>query len=149
MVYHLEKNACIGVGIDIVDIDRFSDWHSKTESELARIFSAEEIVYCLASKEKSAERFAVRFAAREAFFKAFHSSYYTIYGEPAPHAFMQLCKQISIQKFPSGVPLCHVDWQALKPIPDKLLLHAEPSVQLSLSHSRTLATALVAITTGK
>lgn len=56
------------IGIDIEEVKRFSKL-IKDKSFLKRVFSKEEIDYCL-SKKKSAQHFAVRFAAKEAVWKA-------------------------------------------------------------------------------
>ena len=53
-----------GIGVDSVEIERFALWLDYSKKRLSRIFSLEEIEYCLQQKNKSAERFAVRFAAR-------------------------------------------------------------------------------------
>lgn len=59
----------IGVGIDIIEIDRIkknmSYWQDKF---LKRIFTTKEILYCQKKKFKE-QHFAVRFAAKEALFK--------------------------------------------------------------------------------
>ena len=88
--------AVHGLGIDIVEINRFKDWYTKPKKELERIFSGEEIDYCLENKEKSAERFAARFAAREAFFKAFQSAHYAYYEQAAKNSFVSICFIISL-----------------------------------------------------
>jgi holo-[acyl-carrier protein] synthase len=56
------------IGIDIEEVKRFSKL-IKSKSFLKRVFSKEEIDYCL-SKKQSAQHFAVRFAAKEAVWKA-------------------------------------------------------------------------------
>ena len=48
----------LGVGIDAVEIARFADWHTKSDKQLRRIFSEEEMAYCLSVPAKTAERFA-------------------------------------------------------------------------------------------
>ena len=55
----------IALGIDSVDIERFSDWYTMPD-RYKRIFSDTEIAYCLSVPAKSAERFATRFAASRA-----------------------------------------------------------------------------------
>ena len=83
----------LGIGVDSIEVHRFKEWHTFSRKKLSRIFSEQEIDYCLQQPNKSAERFAVRFAAREAFFKAFSAgfSHVTI-------PFLTLCKQVSIEK---------------------------------------------------
>lgn len=72
------QNRALGIGIDSVDIERFTEWHTYPRQSLSRIFSDQEIDYCLECPTKSAERFAARFAAREAFLKALHQAMPTI-----------------------------------------------------------------------
>ncbi len=54
------------IGIDIEDISRFKD---KPEAFYNRLFTENEINYCL-SKRNPAPHFAARFCAKEAVFKA-------------------------------------------------------------------------------
>lgn len=59
-----------GIGIDIEEIKRFQKRpHSKYRSLYAKIFSKNEIAYCLKSPHPAAS-FAARFAAKEACVKA-------------------------------------------------------------------------------
>ncbi len=60
----------IGVGVDIVDVDRVRravERHG--ERFLRRVYSSEEVKYCRESRH-SDQRFATRFAAKEAVLKA-------------------------------------------------------------------------------
>jgi holo-[acyl-carrier protein] synthase len=122
----------LGIGIDIIEIERFAQWHTYSQKKLQRIFSPVEIVYCLADKNKSAQRFAVRFAAREALYKALTP----ILGE-RHLPFLTLCSHATVQKIDS------------RPI---ITLSRESgidtsffTIHLSLSHSRTQAMAFVVI----
>jgi holo-[acyl-carrier protein] synthase len=120
-----------GIGIDTVEIDRFALWHTYSVKKLQRIFSSEEIEYCLQDHKKSAERFAARFAAREALYKAL--SFFN--SEMIP--FLTLCSHITIKKIDQRPILeldsrCGIDLTQFK-------------IHLSLSHSRMHATALVLI----
>src|SRR5437660_10642865 len=83
----------LGIGVDTVDIQRFALWNSYSRKKLLRIFSPQEIDYCLSNQQKSAERFAARFAAREALYKALSYAY--------PHKkipFLTLCRCTIITK---------------------------------------------------
>ncbi len=125
----------LGIGIDSVEINRFIQWHTYNQKKLSRIFSEQEIEYCLRNTKKSAERFAVRFAAREAFYKAITSldPTHTI-------AFLYLCKQISVEK-KHQVPSIVINWNVLSHyIPSKFL---PLDSFLSLTHTKTIATAYV------
>jgi len=63
----LEK---IGIGIDIIDIQRFQEKpYEKNLKFYKKIFSESEINYCL-QKKNSAETFASKFAIKEAVIKS-------------------------------------------------------------------------------
>ncbi|MEO6987527.1 MAG: holo-ACP synthase [Aquihabitans sp.] len=59
----------IGIGVDLVDVDRMRTVLSRTPSLVARLFTTGEQAYALAAVDPT-ERFAVRFAAKEAVMKA-------------------------------------------------------------------------------
>ncbi len=59
----------IGIGIDIIDVERVQKLAEKNPRFLERIFTHKEIDYCLQKKNK-AQHLAARFAVKEAFFKA-------------------------------------------------------------------------------
>lgn len=119
----------LGIGVDSVEVHRFSQWHTFSRKKLSRIFSEQEIDYCLQQLNKSAERFAVRFAAREAFFKAFSAAFPEV-----SIPFLTVCKIVSIKK-QVGRPVLLADWLST----DGLSFH------LSLTHANTIATAFVII----
>jgi holo-[acyl-carrier protein] synthase len=122
----------LGIGVDSIEIERFSLWHTYSQKKLLRIFSQDEINYCLSNHKKSAERFAVRFAVREALYKALSYAY-----PDKKIPFLTFCSRITITK-KDELPyiLIHddlgIDTNFLK-------------IHCSLSHSRNFATAFVAI----
>lgn len=59
----------VGVGIDLVDVDRFRASLERTPSMIERMFTPGERDYALLANDPT-ERFAVRFAAKEAVMKA-------------------------------------------------------------------------------
>jgi holo-[acyl-carrier protein] synthase len=60
----------IGIGTDIVDIDRIAELVNQGDNKfLQRVFTEKESQYCQ-SKKRSAQHFAARFAAKEAILKA-------------------------------------------------------------------------------
>ena len=59
----------IGVGIDMIEVDRVTEKITKDQGFREKIFSVNEILFC-ESKLKSGENYAARFAAKEAFLKA-------------------------------------------------------------------------------
>ena len=120
-----------GIGVDTVEIERFVLWHTYSEKKLRRIFSQEEIDYCLQQPDKSAERFAARFAAREALYKALS---YLYPDKTIP--FLTLCAHTTIIKRDARPHII---------IRDGIIDTHSLVIHLSLSHSRTLATAFVVI----
>jgi holo-[acyl-carrier protein] synthase len=59
----------IGIGVDLVEIDRFRIALERTPGLVDRLFTEEEKEYSLRKRDPT-ERFAVRFAAKEAVLKA-------------------------------------------------------------------------------
>lgn len=116
----------LGIGIDSIEIARFAHWHTYSKKKLLRIFSDQEIDYCLSVPAKSAERFAARFAAREAFFKA-----YSLWQPNHKIPFLIFCKVAKIVK-DNGIPSIVLNPQL-----------GSCKIFVSLSHSQTVATAFV------
>jgi holo-[acyl-carrier protein] synthase len=58
-----------GIGVDIVEVERIKELIKKEGNFLKRVFSEDELKYCLGKKNQY-ERLAVRFAAKEAGWKA-------------------------------------------------------------------------------
>lgn len=124
----------IGIGIDTVEVNRFCNWHTYSRKNLSRIFTHDEIEYCLRSN--SAQRFAVRFAAREAFFKALSSAYpqHTI-------PFFSVCRYSMIEK-KEGRPVFVFNWNCISELIGN---NNVPRVHVSFTHTAQQATALVII----
>lgn len=62
-------NAVLGVGIDLVDVDRFRRSLLRTPSMRERMFTEGERAYAETANDPT-ERYAARFAAKEAVMKA-------------------------------------------------------------------------------
>lgn len=124
----------LGIGIDSVEIKRFATWSSYSSNMLRRIFSEQEIAYCLQNPTKTAERFAVRFAAREAFYKAL-----SIYQPKHTVPFLTLCHLVTIEKNKNNSPSLVVDW---KQIASFYPINPAQSL-LSFTHTQQVATAFV------
>jgi holo-[acyl-carrier protein] synthase len=122
----------IGLGIDTIEIERFALWHTYSIKKLRRIFSDEEIIYCLQEQKKSAQRFAVRFAAREALYKALSYAY-----PDKKIPFLTLCTHTVIKKIDER-PVLALDNKC--GIDSSLFM-----MHLSLSHSRMQAVACIII----
>jgi len=122
----------LGIGVDTIETERFALWHTYSQKKLSRIFSPQEIEYCLQQPNKSAERFAARFAAREALFKALSYAQ-----QNHLLSFLTLCSRISIAK---------VDSRPYIVINGDIGIDLSGIVfHLSLSHSCTHATAFIVI----
>jgi len=127
----------LGIGIDAVDISRFTDFHEKPKDQLARLFSPAEIDYCLKTPGKSAEHFAARFAAKEAFLKALSNAY-----PEKNFALLTICKYAQVNHHANSAPYLGIDWASLKEIPTNT---ANIRLHLSLTHTTNTATAFVVI----
>lgn len=121
----------VAIGIDMIDIKRFNEWNKYSLRALTRIYTQNEIEYCLSVPAKMAERFAARFAAKEALYKAVCQ----LYGATSC-SFAHLVKNSAVVRT-SGAPLLKVEWEALG-LPDAQAL-------LSLSHTHFSAVAQVMI----
>lgn len=120
----------IGMGIDIVDVDRIRRSLDKWGGRWAeKIFTREEIEVCRRSPDP-AQSYAARFAAKEAFFKA-------LPGAPSATS-LQLIEVISD---PAGRPAITVSG-AMK---DALDLTGADRSHLSMTHTPNVAAAVVAI----
>ncbi len=118
----------VSIGIDSVEINRFSKWHSYDEKKLLRVFSLDEIAYAKSVQAKSAERFAVRFAVKEAFFKATSG----LSENPLP--LLKLFKHVELTGAHQK-PLLTVNWKTLSLPTLKVLVSA--------THTSKIATAFV------
>jgi holo-[acyl-carrier protein] synthase len=121
----------VGLGIDAVDIERFTGWSSKNHTQLERVYTRHELQYCLSVPEKAAERFAVRFAAKEALYKALSP----LLQETIPLLTLFTLSEVSLDR---GIPTLRLQW-------DKIGL-PEQAILLSLTHTKTTALAVVILT---
>ena len=62
----------VGIGVDVVDLDRFASIMERRPHFVGRVFTDDERAYCDRGKGSSArcQRYAARFAAKEAVMKA-------------------------------------------------------------------------------
>ena len=126
------KQNIIGVGIDSVEIERFKYWHTYSKKSLLRIFSPDEIEYCMSVPIKSAERFAARFAVREAFLKALRQAM-----PETSFPLLKICASIKICSHLNLAPKVFVDWNQLCLTDKKFNTH------VSWTHTKTAATAII------
>jgi holo-[acyl-carrier protein] synthase len=116
----------IGVGVDLVDIDRFRGVLARRPAMAQRLFTEAELGYALAARD-AVPRMAVRFAAKEAVMKALGVGL----GAFGWH-------DVEVVREPSGAPGLRVGGAAAT-------LAAERGVgrwHLTLSHSSLVAVAV-------
>jgi holo-[acyl-carrier protein] synthase len=120
----------LGLGTDLIEtrrvqesIDRFG------ERFLERIFTAGEIAYCQRKRKNAAESFAARFAAKEAGAKAL--------GTGISRGVSW--KEFEVRREASGRPTLHLSGRAAE-VAEAM---GVKRIQLSLTHSRDLALAVV------
>jgi holo-[acyl-carrier protein] synthase len=117
----------LGVGIDIVEIDRIKNTLEKWNTRfLEKVFTENEINYCN-SKANPAQHFAARFAAKEAFYKAL----------PKNKDYTVSWKEIEVISMKNGNPVISFTEKSK----ELELIHAH----LSLSHSLNSAVAVVVL----
>lgn len=126
----------LGTGIDLVSVERFSSWASIPMLQLKKIFSEEEINYCLKVPRLSAQRFAVRFAVREAFFKAL-----SVWQKTVRHPLLKVCKSVKLVHSENQAPVIHINWTMLGVEKN----HGSLVVHCSLTHTADSALAMVII----
>ena len=60
----------VGIGIDMIEVDRVAEKIAMSEGFRDKIFSKEETAHCESKGKHKAKHYAARFAAKEAFLKA-------------------------------------------------------------------------------
>ena len=112
----------LGVGVDIIEVERIKTIAEKNPRFLKRVFTETEIAYCSKMKNKH-QHLAARFAAKEAFFKAL--------GRKISWT------DVGIKNLPSGKPVLEIQSKSRYPF-DK--------ADVSISHLRDYAVTTVILT---
>ncbi len=121
----------LGLGTDLIETGRVEESIKRFgERFLERIFSPEEIAYCM-RKKNAAESFAARFAAKEAGAKAL--------GTGISRGVMW--KEFEVKREASGKPSLHLSGRAA----ELAGAMGVKKIQLSLTHSREFALAVVVV----
>jgi holo-[acyl-carrier protein] synthase len=119
----------VGTGIDIIEIGRIAGSIERYGDRfLMRIFTPQEIAYCM-RKKSSAESFAARFAAKEAGAKALGTGI----------QWGVTWREIEVQRQPGQRPTLHFTGRA-RDFADRL---GVKHTSLSLTHNATVAMASV------
>jgi holo-[acyl-carrier protein] synthase len=120
----------LGLGTDLMETRRVQESIDRYgERFLERIFTPEEIAYCMRKRKNAAESFAARFAAKEAGAKAL--------GTGISRGVSW--KEFEVRREASGRPTLHLSGRAAE-LAEAMGIKR---VQLSLTHSRELALAVV------
>jgi holo-[acyl-carrier protein] synthase len=110
----------IGIGIDIIEIDRIRESVEKFGDHfLNKIYTQKELDYCLKKKYKY-QHLAARFAAKEAVYKALAT------GWDAEVSW----QHIEISNEPNGMPIVTLQGKLKK------FLSEHKELKISMSHSR-------------
>jgi len=119
----------IGMGTDLIETRRVQESMDRFgERFLERIFTAGEIAYCM-RKKNAAESFAARFAAKEAGAKALGTGI----------SRGVTWKELEVRREANGRPTLHLSGRAA----ELAGAMGVRRMQLSLTHSRELAMAVV------
>ena len=124
-----------GIGIDIIEINRFSKIFKKNRSFKFRVFSKLEIKFCENKKNKLSS-YAKRFAAKEAFSKALGT------GITNGLNF----NEITVKNDTKGKPSINLIGNSGK-IVNKIIKRKKFNIFLSLSDEKKYAVAMIVITT--
>lgn len=124
----------LGIGSDIVAIDRFDSW-IRNRALIERFFSKNEIDWCLSQKNQASASLAARFAAKEAFGKALGSGLRGL-----------SLRDIVVARETGGKPILQLGGSAMSMLKQRLLgSDDEWQIHLSLSHDGGSALAFVVI----
>jgi holo-[acyl-carrier protein] synthase len=119
-----------GIGVDMIDVERIAQRIEMENGFKEMIFSTDEISYC-ESKANKFEHYAARFAAKEAFFKALGTGWITGTN----------FNEVNILNNAEGKPELILSGETKK----TLHVLEAANIKISLSHLKTLATAIVII----
>lgn len=134
----------IGIGVDIAKVSRFQTLSAASQERLLRVFSPQELAYCLQPDTTyDLTKLAARFAAKEAFFKALSAALIHLKLTDQTSSLLAICKLVEVSSPLWGVPTLTIDWPAIETIVGSKLPHL--NTQLSLSHEKDVAVAFVII----
>lgn len=120
------NDGMVGLGVDIVEIEKMRSILQRTPSFASRVFSIEEQIYC-DSRSNPAAHYAVRFAAKEAVVKALGTGFTESIG----------VQDIEIERAKNGRPLVKLSGAARQVAEREGILE----ISLSMSYTKTDAVA--------
>lgn len=119
----------IGIGIDIIEIDRIKESVEKFGDRfLNKVYTQKELDYCLKKKYKY-QHLAARFAAKEAVYKALATGW----NQDASW------QNIEILNEPNGMPIVTLHGKLNR------FLHKGRDLKISMSHSRDYVTCMAIV----
>ncbi|MBR3181244.1 MAG: holo-ACP synthase [Eggerthellaceae bacterium] len=124
-----DENA-VGLGVDIVEIERMKRILERTPSFAERVFSPDERAYC-DRMATPATHYALRFAAKEAVVKALGTGFADGIG----------VRDIEVVRVKSGRPIAKLSGRALQVAQEQGV--RELAISLSYTHTDAVACAMV------
>lgn len=121
----------LGIGIDLVEVERIARSLQKGDGFKNLVFSKEEQQLC-EQKPKPFESYAARFAAKEAFLKALGTGMEITFE----------LNQIEVLSSDNGIPFLRLS-NALSQLIRKHVLEQEIKILVSLTHTQHQASAVV------
>ena len=125
----LFDDAAVGLGVDIVEVERMRRILVRTPSFAERVFSPEERAYCDRTSNP-ATHYALRFAAKEAIVKALGTGFSDGIG----------VRDIEVERAKNGRPFAKLSGRALE-VAESLCVR-ELSISLSYTHTDAVACAM-------
>ena len=122
----------LGIGIDMIEVERVSEKVGKNQGFREMVFSPAEIAYCEAKTNKY-EHYAARFAAKEAFLKAAETGWINEFD----------LSEIEVINDGNGKPSLHLCGRTAQAFAAKGSLR----ISVSLSHLKSIASAIVILET--
>jgi holo-[acyl-carrier protein] synthase len=134
----------LGIGTDISEVSRFSDWENFSTEKKLKIFSRHELESFKKSSASFPQFLASRFAAKEAFYKALSISLVTLGLTKQTFSFYFARQHIEVEFGEWEIPVLKINWEAFEQKVGVAFAN-NFRVKLSISHEKTYAIAFVII----
>lgn len=134
----------LGVGTDLVLVERFMRWQNFKQTTLLKLFQSEELSYAYREQDKIDYRFlAVSFALKEACYKALSTMLVTLRYVEYTISFLSATRAIRVTKNDWGIPEIQVSWHLI----EEKIKRRLPAVRIlcSVSHEGAYVQAFVVI----
>ena len=132
----------LGIGVDIIENNRFKKWENYPSKVFYKTFTEKEYSYGIRNGFSS-QFFASRFAAKEAFYKALSQALFKQKKLDTKFPFLSIANKIEIVKNEWNIPELKIDWPSISVIAN--LEIPEFSTHLSISHEGKMSIAFVII----